>query len=104
MNQTLLKVLPRRDYLFKRHVAVHVVGNGFSCSPVNGIAVFIQPSCVDQGNCPGVLPCVSLKDIHMSDLIRCEFRCHMKEPWDYALLDFAAYNARVDVTVDWQFC
>ena len=40
----------------------------------------------------------------MGDLIKWEFRCQMKEHWDYALVDITAYNARVDVNVDWQFC
>ena len=47
-NKNFLKVLPVRDYLFKRHFSVHIAGKGISCSPDGGINVFIQPWCVDQ--------------------------------------------------------
>ena len=103
-RQTVLKVLPSRDYLFRCDLILNIAGNGFSCSPITGIVVFVQPSCLDQGNCPGVLLCVSLKEGEMGDLIKCQYRCEMEEPWDYALVDLAACNVRADIAVDWHLC
>ena len=99
-----MKVLPSRDYLFKRHVVVHVTGKGFSCSPIDGIAVFIQPSCEDETSCPHMRPCVSLKEEQLAHAIVCKYRCQIKESWDYVLVDLAAYDVRADITIDWQVC
>ena len=97
-SETLLKVLPRRSHHFKRLFFVHVVGKGFLCSPIKGIAIFFQPSCFDQGTCPRVLRCVPLKGAQMGDLTKCIFRCQITESWDYVLVDLAAYNLRVIIS------
>ena len=103
-NQLVFKMLPSRDYLFNRHVAVHVAGKGYSCSPIHGIAVFVQPTCVDHANCPSLHPCISLGGNNVDDLTVCKFRCQLKASWDYALVDLAAYGARARVTVDCRVC
>ena len=103
-SQTLMKVLPSRDYLFKRQVLVHIAGTGFSCSPVDGIPVFIKPSCEDAKNRPHIRPCVSLREDLMADAIVCKHRCQIKESRDYVLVDLAVYDTRADINVDWQVC
>ena len=81
MGATVLKVLPGHDNRFKIHFITHVAGKGFSCSPVSGIAVFIQRSCGDKTNCPNVLRCVSLRGYQMTGLTVCKFQCETKEAW-----------------------
>ena len=96
-NKRLLKLLPGRDYLFKRHTILYVASKRFSCSPINGIKVFIQPWCVDQANCPMALPCVSLKANQMDDLTVCKFRCQTQESWAYVYVE-------VEVGIDQELC
>ena len=94
-NKRLLKLLPSRHYLFKRHTIVHIASKGFSCSPINSIKVFIQPWCVDQANCPMALPCISLKANQIADLTVCKFLCQTQESWAYVY---------VEIGVDQELC
>ena len=103
-SKNFLKVLPGRDYLFKRHFSVHIAGKGISCSPDGGINVFIQPWCADQANCTKTRTCVSLKEYIKADLTMCQFRCQTQEPWAYCLLDLRGCNIRTEPVVGWELC
>ena len=103
-NQKSLKVLPSRDYFFKRHFFVHVAGKRVSCSAVNGITVFIHPSCVDHANCTKVLPCVTFNEYQMAGLIVCKVRCQIYESWAYVLLDLTEYEISSEVGARGEFC
>ena len=103
-NNDVLKVLPGRPHHFKRHFVVHIAGRGLSCSPVDGIRVFIQPTCVDAANCPTILPCVSLREYTMTDLTVCKFRCESQEFLDFALVDIASFNLHAEVSIVREVC
>ena len=103
-NQIILKVLPSRDYILKRHAIVYIAGGGYSCPPTRGIAVFIQPTCHDNADCPTLLPCTSLRGNNVDDLTVCKFRCQLKESWDYILVQLVTCDTAADVTVDWWLC
>ena len=104
MNHILIKVLPSRDYLFKRYVIVHVAGKGFSCSPTDTTTVYIQPTCADEANCTNVLPCISLRGYQAVDLTVCGFRCQTLESLDYALVYFTANDLHVAVQTNLELC
>ena len=83
------KVLPRRKFDFQRLVTLQVIGEGLSCSPVDGLRVSLRSSGSDSGNCnvTDTSACVMMKEFNQNGLSVCEAKCQHHGTWDFAFIE-----------------
>ena len=99
-----MKVLTSRAYLFGKVFSAFVAGKKFSCSPVDGISVAVQPSCHGNGNCIPAVPCTARKAHQKAGLFVCEFQCKTLTTWTFVAinindggLDFDGYQELCEI-------
>ena len=81
------KVRPQRKYKLQRLVTLQVIGEGLSCSPVDGLRVSLRSSMFDSGNCANTSACVMMKEFSQNGLTICEARCQHQGGWDFAFIE-----------------
>ena len=81
------KVLTQRKYQLQRSVTLQVIGEGLSCSPVDGLRVSLRSSMIDSSNCANTSACVMMKEFIHDGLSVCEAKCRSQGAWDFALIE-----------------
>ena len=80
------RVIPDEFYIRRNIFSIHLAGKGFTCSPVGGITVSLQPPCPDKTHCIGALPCIAGKAAYKDSLIVCGYRCTSQLYWEFVVV------------------
>ena len=81
-----MKLMPLRSYLFQESFSVFIVGRSISCSPIDGVAVAVQPTCGNNGTCDFARSCVAKWSPNVGEQDYCQYSCIAPVDWDFVVI------------------